>query len=1194
MDLTTILQLFDQLPAYTEVREQLANLTPGRTILGLPKAARPAVLAKLFADQPRPVLFVTGAVEQVPIWQQELEAWLPAGSHLLRFPEPTPLPYDRGPWSDNCRQQRLTVLSHLMAGQHPFMPPAEKPPLIVTSARALLQHTLPKRSFVKATRVLRLGQMVDLPKLEETLFNGGYEQVTVVERPGQFSQRGGILDIFPAGGAEYPYRLELFGNEIDTLRAFDPDTQRTVTSGAKIERVLIPPAREAVPSDAQELGQTFLYDAPPKEDDLPAWQDDIKALASGHPFPHAEFYLPLIYPRPDNLIHYLPANALIVVDDWVLFLQTAQELMGQTEQLREEQRHLPPTYPMPLFGWDELTTQLTQQAVLVLGEEQAAEDKNNNAPLTSLAESFNSGPRYGGQMKPFLYQLQYVQRNQEPTFVVSRQSSRLVELWRDEQKQLNAPSPFLPAPTADSDHHAPYQPTPFLTFINGSLGEGFVLERADDNKILLNVLTDAELFGWSRPAPRARRARRSYAPETLFADIQAGDFVVHSEYGIGRFEGLVVRSIGGSDREYLQVAYSNDDVLYVPVHHADRLCKWIGAADFPPDMHRLGGKSWGEAKKRALRDINELADELLELYAARETIHGHAYGRDTEWQAELEASFPYQETDDQIHVIQEVKADMESPHPMDRLVCGDVGFGKTEIALRAAFKAVMDGKQVAVAVPTTVLAQQHFHTFTERLKPFPVKVEMLSRFRTQSQQDRALKQMKKGEVDIVIGTHRLFSDDVRFKDLGLLIIDEEQRFGVGHKEKLKQLRQEVDVLTMTATPIPRTLHMALSGLRNISLLSTAPAERLPVQTYVGEYEEQLVRRAILRELDRGGQIYFVHNRVQTIDIIARRLQEIVPEATVAIGHGQMGERELEQVMDNFAAGKVDILLSTTIIESGLDIPNANTLIVDKADLFGLAQLYQLRGRVGRGAHRAYAYFFHARWNSLTAEAKARLEAIAEATELGAGYAIAMRDLEIRGAGELLGGQQSGHIAAIGFDLYTRMLAHAVKVRKQVQAGEEPELEMPDGTLIDLPLATYVPPDYLPDAALRLRLYRRMAGLVTLEDVEHMTAELLDRFGPIPDPVENLLFQLRVKVLGHRAGVTAVTTEAQQIRVQLPNLHEMDRISLQRFLGSQVRVSRTGIWFNKGLATREWQALLVHLLEKLQSLKQKRPRPVALA
>ena len=517
--------------------------------------------------------------------------------------------------------------------------------------------------------------------------------------------------------------------------------------------------------------------------------------------------------------------------------------------------------------------------------------------------------------------------------------------------------------------------------MQGSLPEGFILVRQEDHHVLLHLLTDAEIFGWSRPAPRRQRKARPTAPETFFADIKQGDYIVHLDYGIGRFEGLVVRNLGGMEREYLLVKYANGDTLYVPVHHADRLGKWIGPDDADPTLNRLGERTWTQARAAAQRAADELAQELLDLYAARETIPGHAFPGDTDWQAELEAAFPYHETEDQLRVISEVKDDMERPNPMDRLICGDVGYGKTEVALRAAFKAVMDGKQVAMLVPTTILAQQHYTNFRDRLAPFPASVEMLSRFRTPTRQRQIVQKLREGQIDIVIGTHRLLSDDVSFKDLGLVIIDEEQRFGVADKERLKQWRTEVDVLTLTATPIPRTLHMALTGVRDISIIDTAPAERLPVETYVGEADDSRIRTAILRELDRGGQIFFVHNRVQSIHIVRKRLEKLVPEARITVAHGQMSERQLEKIMIDFAEANIDILLSTTIIESGLDFPNANTLIVDRAEQFGLSQLYQLRGRVGRATRRAYAYFFHAPWRSLTADAQARLETIAEHTQL---------------------------------------------------------------------------------------------------------------------------------------------------------------------------------------------------------------------
>jgi transcription-repair coupling factor (superfamily II helicase) len=683
------------------------------------------------------------------------------------------------------------------------------------------------------------------------------------------------------------------------------------------------------------------------------------------------------------------------------------------------------------------------------------------------------------------------------------------------------------------------------------------------------------------------------APETFFADVEAGSYVVHVEHGIGLFQGLIKMGFNDAEREYLLVEYAAGDKLYVPVYQADRLSRYVGTSELPPRVNRLGTAEWEQVKARATKAVAEIADDLLALYAAREVVGGYAFSPDTLWQAELEASFPYVETEAQIRALDEIKADMERPRPMDRLVCGDVGYGKTEVALRSAFKAVMDGKQVAVLVPTTVLAQQHYQTFTERLKPFPVDVEMLSRFLTRSRQERVVGRLAQGGVDIVVGTHRLLSDDIAFKDLGLLIIDEEQRFGVAHKEKLKQMRQEVDVLTLTATPIPRTLHMSLTGARDMSTIDTPPEERLPVRTHIGEYDETLIRQAILRELDRGGQVYFVHNRVMGIYQMAQRVRKLVPEANVAVGHGQMAERELEQVMLEFAAGNVDVLVCTSIIESGLDIPNTNTLIVNRADRFGLAQLYQLRGRVGRGARRAYAYLLHPQITSLTDTARQRLGTIAEATELGAGFRIAMRDLEIRGAGELLGARQHGHIAAVGFDLYTRLLARAVQdARAQSQTARRGHLPgrqrdeaaayvqpLEQAVQINLPLAAYLPEAYVPDSTLRLQLYRRLAGLTSEDEINDLRTELKDRFGPLPEETENLLFQLRLKLHALVAGAKVITTEEGQVVIRADSLEDLDRVWLQRRLGDRARVARRAVWQPLDQDDR-WRTTLVAVLQAM--------------
>jgi transcription-repair coupling factor (superfamily II helicase) len=685
------------------------------------------------------------------------------------------------------------------------------------------------------------------------------------------------------------------------------------------------------------------------------------------------------------------------------------------------------------------------------------------------------------------------------------------------------------------------------------------------------------------------------------------------EHGIGRFVGLVKLVVpwsnfgrasnsgttGGAEREYLQIEYAQGDCLYVPVHQADRLARYVSAGDGTPALYRLGTTDWEQVKARARKAVAEIADELLELYAAREVVQGHAFSPDATWQAELEASFPYVETEDQLVAIEAVKHDMEQPRPMDRLICGDVGYGKTEVALRAAFKAMMDDKQVAVLVPTTVLAQQHFTNFSRRLAAFPVNVAMLSRFQTPAQQQKTLEGLLNGQIDLVVGTHRLLSKDVAFKDLGLLIVDEEQRFGVAHKECIKQMRTEVDVLTLTATPIPRTLHMSLTGVRDLNTIETPPEERLPIKTFVGDYDETLIRQAILRELDRNGQVYFVHNRVQGIEQMAARVARIVPEAHIAIAHGQMPEKELSSVMLAFAEGEYDILVCTSIIESGLDIPNVNTIIIVRADQFGLAQLYQLRGRVGRSAVRAYAYLLVDKYKTLTEDARRRLEAIQEASELGAGFRIAMEDLEIRGAGELLGARQHGHIAAIGFDLYTRLLAQAVqdarrKMRNVLFRGMSAEPRaappsalqspIPPTVQLDLNLPARIPESYVPEAALRLQLYRRLAGLTTLEAVDEIAQEFADRFGPLPDEVANLLYIVRVKVLAVNAGVEAISQEEGQLLLKCAGLERIDLAALQSRLKAQgvpVRATRRALW----LEIREADGWRRDLLKTLEALRE---------
>jgi transcription-repair coupling factor (superfamily II helicase) len=1131
--------------------------------LGLLRAARPAVLAALASNLERPTLVVAGSVERAKALAHSLRDWSSAPEHVLSFPEPLALFYERAPWTDEVIAGRLQVLS---AFQSPTAPP---PLIIVASARALMQRTLPLRQFKVSVFQFHVGQALDLDRTLGRWSGLGYEPVSVVESPGQFSHRGGILDIFPPADP-LPVRVELFGNRIESLRCFDPATQR---SQERVESVTVTPAREALPRHgprvADRVAAQLLRDQP--ADVCAELEEHHQGLVSATPFPGIEFYLPYFYTSPATLLDYLPPEALVVVDDpqeladiWAGLEEDAVDLRAAAE----EAGTLPSEYSLPYVTWDEWAEGMTDRPALTLGH-------GEGDTTSRLADCFIPGPRFGGQLKPVLEHIRTAQAGGGRVIVASQQARRLAELWGSEQDYV---SPL------DELRQLPQSP---LTFVQGSLAEGWILRGADLGRAFayLHLLTDAEIFGWRRPEPRRPARRRKVAPESFFSDLTPGDFVVHVEYGIGIFRGLVTRAMEGVEREYLQVEYGGSDRLYVPIHQADRLSRYIGAGDRPPRLNRLGTTTWQMLKKRAKKAAEDVARELLQLYTARELVAGHAFDPDTPWQAELEAAFPYFETEDQLSAIVDVKADMEKPKPMDRLICGDVGYGKTEVALRAAFKAVMGGKQVAVLVPTTVLAQQHYATFRRRLAPFPVEVEMLSRFRSRAEQRKILEKLLASQVDIVIGTHRLLQKDVAFADLGLLIVDEEQRFGVTHKERLKQMRTEVDVLTMTATPIPRTLYMALTGVRDISTIETPPEERLPVTTYMGEYDAQLVRRAILRELERGGQVFYVHNRVQTIETIRRRLERLVPEAVFAVAHGQMREadrsaersrRSLERAMLNFVAGDVDVLVCTSIIESGLDIPNANTLIVERADRFGLAQLYQLRGRVGRGAQRAYAYFFHSRLGRLTNEARQRLEAIREATELGAGYTIAMRDLEIRGAGDILGTRQSGQIAAVGFDLYTRLLAQSVRELRAQREGRLPPPEPLAGIRIDLPIPVCLPNDYVPDVRLRLQMYRRLAELGSMAQIDEIEQEMADRFGPLPEPARNLMYQLRLKALARDARVGAIGVDNGRLALRSGG-GDYPRERLRRMLGARAAVSRRDLWLTM---ERGWREELVEVLKKM--------------
>ena len=1148
-------------PAYQTLLDHLqaGSDLPAQSLI---PQARAALVAALTADLGGPVVVIAPTVEEARRFREALRLWLPHPHRPLRFPEPPVLFYEYAPWTPEARDDRVNVLSRLFLHRTATQPAA--PPVIVTSARAVMQRALPYRQFHKAMRKLAVGERVSLTGLARHASGIGYEPVSVVLAPGQFSRRGGLLDIFPPQ-APHPYRLEFFGDEIDTLRPFDPATQRSIPADetSAPERIWLPPMREALPRDGERalpiLERWLAHPELPVELRV-AFEEDAQALAAAAPFPRLEYYLPYLYQETGTLLHYLASDALVV-------LHNAEQLSGMWEELEEEaveQRHRlaaegfqQETDAIPYVTWEQFEFTLVGRRALRI---QSGEEG-------PLADAFTPEVHFAGRLPEALGRIRQWTGLGDQVVVVSRQASRMAELWQD----------FNPPPV-HPDLSAP--PEGLLTFVYGAASGGWQWDGPGGTR---HLLTDEELFGWRPPEPRRRGRRRVAAtPELQFADLQPGDYVVHEDYGIGVFRGLVKRSIDDIEREYLLLEYHERDRLFVPIHQADRLTRYVGSEGFGPSLSRLHTGQWAQTKARVQEAAESIAGELLDLYAARQVVQGHAFTGDTAWQRELEAAFPYIETADQIAAIQAVKEDMEKAQPMDRLICGDAGYGKTEVALRAAFKAVMDGKQAAMLVPTTVLAQQHYETFHERLAPFPVKVELLSRFRTPQEQGQVLTGMREGTVDIVIGTHRLLQRDIAFKDLGLVIIDEEQRFGVTHKERLKRLRTEVDVLTMTATPIPRTLYMSLTGVRDISIIETPPQERLPITTYIGPYAADVTQRAIRRELKRNGQVFYVHNRVETIASVAARLRDLVPEARIAYAHGQMQKYQLSRVMRRFARREIDVLLATTIIESGLDYPNANTLIVERADRFGLAQLYQLRGRVGRGTRRGYAYFFHKR--RMTDDARARLQALNETSSTGGGFSVAMRDLEIRGAGNLLGRKQHGHVAAVGFTLYSRMLTRAVSRLKAERQGESAPPDPIGSISIELPLAVGLPPDYVPDDRLRLQLYRRMAELIDADDIAQLEDELRDRFGPLPESAENLIYQLRLKVLARDARIPAIAIENAQIALRptwMASLSSSQVARLRRQLRDHARVGRREIWIQLAWDEQVWQRDLQATLEALK-------------
>lgn len=1069
------------------LREQL--------VAGLSNSARTLFFASVYEETKRPLFVVTHNLYQAQKIYDDLTEFLEEDKVLL-YPVNEMISSEIAAASPELKAQRLDVLNTL----------SRNPEKVVIAPIAGLRRFLPpKSSWQQGLCDLKVGEELPLENFLDTLVAGGYERTPMVASPGEFSVRGGIIDIYPLT-EEKPVRVELFDTEIDSIRFFDVESQR---SEEKTEALTIGPAEEVLlfPKNYEEGAERLekslsvtlsrARNTAVKERMSENVSHEIEQLREQQTPQGAFKYMSLFYEQPASLLDYIGSEAVVVLDEVSRVRETAEHLDKEEAEWRTtlaEQGEMPSDVEVA-HDTDSLIERFP-----VLYFSLFLRHIPHTSPQNIVNITCRAMQNFHGQMHVLKNE---IERWEKAGFAVvflavnGERAKRLENVLSDYDIEADI--------TDGQTVHTKLQ------IMSGAVNGGFELPLAK-----LAVITEQEVF--TNKVTKHRKRQKISNAERIknYSELNVGDYVVHINHGIGKYLGIDTIEVNGTHKDYLHLRYAGNDKLYIPVEQIDQVQKYIGSEEKDPKVYKLGGNDWKRVKKRVQSSVQDIADDLIELYAEREASKGFAFGKDGLEQKEFEAAFPYQETEDQLRTIDEIKQDMEHAQPMDRLLCGDVGYGKTEVAIRAAFKAIMNGKQVAFLVPTTILAQQHFETISERFADYPVKIGLLSRFRTKKEQKETIKGLRNGTVDLVIGTHRLISKDVGFRDLGLLVVDEEQRFGVTHKEKIKKLKANVDVLTLTATPIPRTLHMSMLGVRDLSVIETPPENRFPVQTYVAEYSGMLVREAIERELARGGQTYFLFNRVDKIQRKAEEISALVPDARVAFAHGQMKENELETVMFDFLDGEYDVLVSTTIIETGVDIPNVNTLIVNDADKMGLSQLYQLRGRVGRSNRVAYAYLTYQRDKVLNEVSEKRLQAIKEFTELGSGFKIAMRDLSIRGTGNLLGAEQHGFIDSVGFDLYSQMLQDAITQRKGVpNQSQHPQLDL------DIEADAYIPDSYIGDPKQKIDMYKRFRGIDSVEDVSDLEDEMIDRFGDFPEEVVRLFMVARVKALAEEIGIESV-------------------------------------------------------------------------
>ncbi len=1107
---------------YEVIEKKLLDLQGTIEISGCMDAQKPHLIYGLGAREKNRVI-VTFREQKAKELYEEYRFF---DEDVLFFPAKDVLFYQSDLRGNALTRERLTVLQALLESQS-ARAEREKGVTIITTFDALMNHMSAPEQFEAAIRQFAVGDELDAAKLGKELVAMGYEREYQASVPGQFAMRGGIIDIYPMT-AEHPYRIELWGDEIDSIRAYDAESQRSMEEGMEDSFVLYPASEWVLTQDEIKTGlnkikseskaliksyrdQMKTEEAARIRDLVANLEEELTELGGAA---NLDSYLSYFSETPVSLLEYLDRTQTICyLDEPARILEQGRGVeleFSESMKQRLEKGYILSGQADALYSTSEVMAKLQRFSCIALST--LEQRLQQFVPVEQYHLQTRTVNAYNNSFELLIKDLKQYKKNKFKVILLSGSRTRAKRLAEDITNE--GVTCFY---TENSDR---VLQAGEVMVLYGKVKYGYEYPM-----LAFAVISESDIFGVER---KKKKKYKRYEGEHIhsFAELHVGDYVVHENHGLGIYQGIEKMEVGGTTKDYMKITYAKGSNLYILATQLDMIQKYAGSDAKKPKLNTLGTQEWNKTRSRVQGAVREIAKELVELYASRQQEEGYVYGADTVWQREFEEMFPFEETEDQVRAIEDTKRDMESKKIMDRLVCGDVGYGKTEVAIRAAFKAVQEGKQVVYLVPTTILAQQHYNTFAQRMKDFPVEVDLLCRFRTAAQQRQTIAQLKKGMVDIVIGTHRVLSKDVSFKDLGLLIIDEEQRFGVAHKEKIKQLKKNIDVLTLTATPIPRTLHMSLIGIRDMSVLEEPPMDRLPIQTYVMEYNEELVREAIARELARGGQVYYVYNRVNQIEDVAAKISQLVPESTVAYAHGQMKEAELERIMYQFINGEVDVLVSTTIIETGLDISNVNTMIIQDADNMGLSQLYQLRGRVGRSNRTAYAFFMYKRNKMLKEVAEKRLAAIREFTDLGSGFKIAMRDLEIRGAGNLLGAQQSGHMEAVGYDLYCKMLNEAVKAQK----GEITEAKF--DTTIDIEVDAYIPPGYIPNEYQKLDIYKRIAGVETDAEADEMLDELIDRFGEPPRSVQNLLTIARQKACAHRVYVTEITQKGDALRIGL--------------------------------------------------------------